>query len=145
MAAGGPWLRAGGWPHSLPKPLPWPRSARVGGSLSPNLRVRDLSLGPTSPLQVRPSSLALIPCPGPGLRPHQPGLLHDKRWDKQTTTASDSKIKRGPGQEVEERRLEEEPVRKGKKQCSPMTKQAWVYPSAPCLRHGPDYSTGSEA
>lgn len=54
LAAGGPWLRAGGWPHSLPNPSPGPG---VPG------RARELTLGPTfssrpvSPLQASPHPL----------------------------------------------------------------------------------------
>lgn len=92
LAAGGPWLRAGGWPHSPPNSAPGPG---VPG------RARELTLGSTFSLQASLSPSGLTSFPGP--RPHKPGLVHDKRWDTQTTTESGPEMKGGSGQEVDER------------------------------------------
>ena len=91
-----------------------------------------------APLQARLSPPALAPCPGP--RPRQPGLLHDKRWDIQTTAASDPEIKRGSGQEVEERSGRWRRSLGGEEQCSLRTEQASGSRCAQWLGPGPDGS-----
>lgn len=93
LTAGGPWLRAGGWPHSFPSPFPRPRSVRKSQGARSWSHL-------FSPGQSLPSGLTSFPGP----RPHKPSLVYDKKRDILTTTESDHEMKRGSGQEVEERR-----------------------------------------